>query len=81
MVSVFQIASLTCNYISNAIDPYSSRIPRINAFQIINHNCNLVILQNISKFCGFNKIHSTYIKKFTIKIKPNRYNIRLGRFL
>ena len=72
LVSVFQITSLMSNYISSAIDPYSSWILWIDTFQVINYNCKLVIFQNISKFCGFKKVHPAYIWKFTIKIKPNR---------
>src|SRR4030095_10325557 len=61
LVGVFHITSLTSNNISSAIDPYSSWIPWIDTFQVINHNCNLVIFQNISEFCGFKKVHSAYI--------------------
>jgi hypothetical protein len=51
------------------------RVPWIDTLQVINHNCNLVIFQNISKFRRFEKVHSTYIKIFAIKIKPNRHNV------
>ena len=77
MISVVHITSLTCNYISNAIDPYSSWIPWIDTFQIINNNCNLVIFHNISIFCGFKKVHSAYIEIFTVEIETNWDNIRL----
>jgi hypothetical protein len=80
MVRTFHITALTSNYVSCPVDSYSSRILRINTFQVINDNCNLVVFQNISTFRRLEKVHSTHIKIFTIKIKPNRHNIRLYGF-
>src|SRR5918994_1931519 len=82
VVSTFHVTALASNYVSSSINFHSPRIPWINTFQVINNNCDLVIFQNISVFCRFKKVHSTYIKIFTIKIKTNRYNIMLyGSFL
>src|SRR5918994_407849 len=77
MTCTIHISTLTGNYISGSINFHSSRIPGINAFQIIDYNCYLVILQYIFVFCRFKKVHSAYIKVVTIKIKTNRYHIWL----
>ena len=78
LVSVIQITSLMSNYISIAIDRYSSWIPWTDTFQVINYNCKLIIFQNTSKFCGLKKVHPAQMWKFAIKIKSNRYRYNIS---
>ena len=76
--SVVKITSLMSNYISIAIDRYSSWIPWTDTFQVINYNCKLIIFQNTSKFCGLKKVHPAQMWKFAIKIKSNRYRYNIS---
>ena len=47
MTCPIHVSTLTSNYVSIAINLHSSRIPGINGFQIVDYNCNLIILQYI----------------------------------